>query len=115
MLKHTPWIAAALALAAFGLGAPSAEAGGKAVTCEIRANGGQLVAVAKTASAIAASYQMDLSVASAAGTSQTSQGDDVTLAAGETVLNTTSIAGGKYAAKLTLTWAGGATSCSKQG
>jgi len=123
MLKIASLLALPLAFAAAGLGsgtASAAAAAPKPIVCELRvATAGaarELTAVAKAGAPIAASYQMDLSAVTAGGTANTSQGDDVTLAAGETVLGTTAIGpGGKFNAKLTVTWAGGATSCAAKG
>ena len=121
MLKRSTWIALPLAFTAAGLGASGASAASaKPVACEIRVSdagaGRQLTAVASAASAISASYQLDMNAASAGGNANTSQGDDVSLAPGETVLSTTTVGpGAKYTAKLTVTWTGGSTSCSKQG
>jgi hypothetical protein len=115
MLKRSLLGLLPLALAAAGISAAPAQAA-KPVSCELRmADAGgarQLTAVATAGAPIAAAYQLDMSAVSAGGTANTSQGDDVTLAAGQTVLSTTSInAGAKVTARLTLTWAGGSTSC----
>ena len=122
MSKHAAWIALPLALAAAGLGAGSsaAYAGAKPVTCEIRvadAGGARtLTAIATSSAAVAGSYQFDLSANTGGGTADSSQGDDVSLAAGETMLSSTSLnAGSKFTAKLTVTWPGGSTTCAKQG
>ena len=123
MLKLASLIALPLAFAAAGLGsgaASAAAAAPKPVVCELRmvANGSarELTAVAKAGAPIAASYQLDMNAVTAGGTAATSQGDDVDLAAGETVLSTTSMGpGAKFNAKLTVTWAGGAASCVAKG
>ena len=121
MFKSPAYLVLPLALAAAGLGAGSSPAAAKApVTCDIRITetGGtrELSAVVMAASAITGSYQFDLSSVSAAGNADTSQGDDMTAAAGETILSTTSVSpGGKFNAKLTVTWAGGSASCAKKG
>ncbi len=118
MLKLASLLALPLAFAAAGLGVgASAEAAvAKPITCELRlANAGgapALMAVAKADAAIAASYQLDFNAVSAGSNAVTSEGDDVALAAGETVLNTATFSpGAKYVAKLTVSWAGGSTSC----
>ncbi len=123
MLKIASLIALPLAFVAAGLGSGAASAAASApkpVVCELRvasvAGGRELTAVAKAGAPIAASYQIDMSAVTAGGTAQTSQGDDVELAAGETVLATTAIGpGGKFNAKLTVTYAGGAASCVAKG
>ncbi len=123
MLKLASFIALPLAFAAAGLGSGAASAATtapKPIVCELRmvANGAarELTAVAKAGAPIAASYQLDMNAVTAGGTAATSQGDDITLAAGETVLSTTSMGpGAKFNAKLTVTWAGGATSCAARG
>ena len=118
MSKHRSRIALSFALAAAGFGACTlgAAQASAPVSCEIRvaAAGGarELSAVVKAAAPVAGSYQFDLNAVSAGGNANTSQGDDVSLAAGETVVSTTSVnAGSKYTAKLTVTWPGGSTSC----
>lgn len=123
MLKLASFIALPLAFAAAGLGSSSASAAAaapKPVVCELRlvATGAarELTAVAKAGAPIAASYQLDMNAVTSGGSATTSQGDDVTLAAGETVLSTSSMGpGAKFNAKLTVTWAGGATSCAVKG
>ena len=119
MFKSSAYLVLPLALAAAGFSAGSASAK-TPVSCDIRVtdNGGarELSAVVMSAAAVAGTYQFDLNSVSAAGNAVTSQGDDMTAAAGETVLSTASInAGGKFAAKLTVTWPGGSTSCAKKG
>ena len=109
----------ALALAAAGtLGAAPAEAGAKPVTCDIRvtSSGGMvdLEPVLISTKPLAGSYEFNVDASSAGGTSTTSQGDDFSAGAGETSLGTVSIAG-KYTASLTVSWAGGSTSCKKHG
>ena len=91
-----------------------------AVSCEIRlaSFGGsrELTAVATSSALIASSYQFDVTAVSAGGKAVTSQGNDMTLAAGETVLGTANIgATSHFTATLNLSWAGGSTSCSQRG
>lgn len=118
MSKHRPWIALPFALAAAGFGfcTLSTAQAGTPVSCEIRvaeaAGARELSAVVKATAPVAGSYQFDLNAVSAGGNAKTSQSDDVSLAAGETVVSTTSVnAGSTYTAKLTVTWPGGSTSC----
>jgi hypothetical protein len=116
-------LALPLAFAAAGLGSGAASAAAtapKPVVCELRvapvAGGREITAVAKAGTAIAASYELAMNAVSSGGTANTNQGDDVDLVAGETVLSTTSIGpGGKFNAKLTVTWTGGTTSCVVKG
>jgi hypothetical protein len=109
---------AVAALAATASGALAASA--KPVSCEIRlASSGvtrELTAVATSSTPIASSYQFDVTAVSAGGKAVTSQGNDMTLAAGQTVLGTANIgAASHFTATLTLSWASGSTICNQKG
>ena len=120
MSKSLMFLALPLALAAVGSSPAVHAAAPKPVTCELRVvNAGgtmQMAAVAKATAAMPAAYQLAFTAVSAMGNDVTSEGDELMLAQGETVLATTSFdRGARYNAKLTVAYAGGSTSCAAKG
>ena len=119
MTKKLCRIALPMVLAMAGAsGMVSAAEAAKPVTCDIRVTSSgdsvDLEALLSAQKAVSGSYEFEVSSSSSAGTSSTNQGDDFSAGAGETSLGTVSI-NGSYKATLTVKYAGGSISCTKNG
>lgn len=122
MTTSLTWLVLPLALSALGLAGTAGmaqAASTTAVQCDVRVTdaGGErtLEAVIKTAQPLTGSYQLDVSTSGGGNSSSTSQSDDFSVGAGETVLSSTSFNAGSYAATLEVTWGGGSVSCKRSG